>query len=167
MHKYTSELRADELGIRTITFKKWDFSKKSKNSIFGLFLPILATFYKVKITFFKKLVDGAPATYLKFDVFWIYMLWGFALGYPKSVTKIFCTHFWVNKSLSMMCPISKVPRPCKVNTLAWDYMHWGYMHWGGGGGACFGQRLGFFLPKAIYRATRQLSARGRIHFWAP
>jgi hypothetical protein len=39
-------------------------------------------------------------TYLKFDVFWIYMLW--SLGYPKSVTKIFCTHFWVNKSLSMM-----------------------------------------------------------------
>jgi hypothetical protein len=25
-----------------------------------------------------------------------------ALGYPKSVTKKFCTHFWVNKSLSMM-----------------------------------------------------------------
>jgi hypothetical protein len=24
------------------------------------------------------------------------------LGYPKSVTKKFCTHFWVNKSLSMM-----------------------------------------------------------------
>jgi hypothetical protein len=33
------------------------------------FLPILATFYEVKITFFKKLVDEAPATYLKFDVF--------------------------------------------------------------------------------------------------
>jgi hypothetical protein len=30
---------------------KSDFFKKSKNSIFGQFLPILATFYKVKITF--------------------------------------------------------------------------------------------------------------------
>jgi hypothetical protein len=62
--------------FRTITFKKWDFSKKSKNSIFGQFLPILATFYEVKITFLKKLVEQARATYLKFDVFWIYMLWG-------------------------------------------------------------------------------------------
>jgi hypothetical protein len=29
-----------------------------------------------------------------------------ALGYPKSVTKKFCTHFWVNKSLSMMWEIN-------------------------------------------------------------
>jgi hypothetical protein len=36
---------------------------------FGQFLQILATFYEVKITFFKKLAEGAPATYLKFDVF--------------------------------------------------------------------------------------------------
>jgi hypothetical protein len=36
---------------------------------FCQFLPILATFYKVKIMFLKKLVDGAPATYFKFDVF--------------------------------------------------------------------------------------------------
>jgi hypothetical protein len=35
--------------FRTITFKN-DFSKKLKNSIFGQFLPILATFYEVKIT---------------------------------------------------------------------------------------------------------------------
>jgi hypothetical protein len=37
--------------LSTITLKELDFSKKSKNSIFGQFLPILATFYKVKITF--------------------------------------------------------------------------------------------------------------------
>jgi hypothetical protein len=41
------------------------FPKNRKNQ----FLPILATFYEVKITFYKKLVDGAPATYFKFDVF--------------------------------------------------------------------------------------------------
>jgi hypothetical protein len=28
---------------------------------------------------------------------------GHALGYPKSVTKNFCAHFWVKKSFSMMC----------------------------------------------------------------
>jgi hypothetical protein len=26
-------------------------------------------------------------------------------GYPKSVTKNFCTNFWVIKSLSMMCEL--------------------------------------------------------------
>jgi hypothetical protein len=46
MHKYTSELRADELGIRTITFKKMRKFKKSKNSTFGPILPIIATFMK-------------------------------------------------------------------------------------------------------------------------
>jgi hypothetical protein len=40
-----------------------------KISIFGPFLPILATLYEVKNTFFKKLVEQAPVTYLKFDVF--------------------------------------------------------------------------------------------------
>jgi hypothetical protein len=44
--------------FRTITLKKSDFPKKWKNSNFGQFLPILVTFYKVKITFFKKLVEG-------------------------------------------------------------------------------------------------------------
>jgi hypothetical protein len=36
------------------------------------FWSIIANFsniYEVKITFFKKLVEGAHATYLKFDVF--------------------------------------------------------------------------------------------------
>jgi hypothetical protein len=47
------------------TFKKLDFSKKSKNSIFGQFL--------LNHVFFK-LVDGAPVTYFKFNVFGIYML---------------------------------------------------------------------------------------------
>jgi hypothetical protein len=56
-----------------MTLKNEKFQKKS---IFGLFLPIKSNIYEVKITFFKKLVDQAPATYLKFDVFWIYMLWG-------------------------------------------------------------------------------------------
>jgi hypothetical protein len=37
--------------LRTNTVKNETFSKKSKNSIFGQFLPILATFYEVKITF--------------------------------------------------------------------------------------------------------------------
>jgi hypothetical protein len=32
------------------------------------FLPILATFYEVKITFLKKLVGGAPVTYFKVAV---------------------------------------------------------------------------------------------------
>jgi hypothetical protein len=31
---------------------------------------------------------------------------GSALGYPKSVTKKFCAHFWVHKSLSMMCTLT-------------------------------------------------------------
>jgi hypothetical protein len=37
--------------FRTNTVKNETFSKKSKISIFGEFLPILATFYEVKITF--------------------------------------------------------------------------------------------------------------------
>jgi hypothetical protein len=38
-------------------------------------LPILATFYEFKITFWKKLVEGAAITYFQCDIFWIYMLW--------------------------------------------------------------------------------------------
>jgi hypothetical protein len=34
-----------------IQLKNETFSKKSKNSIFGQFLPILDTFYELKITF--------------------------------------------------------------------------------------------------------------------
>jgi hypothetical protein len=37
--------------LRTNTVKNETFSKKSKNSIFGQFLPILVTFYEVKIAF--------------------------------------------------------------------------------------------------------------------
>jgi hypothetical protein len=37
--------------LRTNTVKNETFSKKPKNSIFGQFLPILVTFYEVKITF--------------------------------------------------------------------------------------------------------------------
>jgi hypothetical protein len=36
----------------------------------------------------------------------LFKIWCFLnlhpLGYPKSVTNIFCTYFWVNKSLSML-----------------------------------------------------------------
>jgi hypothetical protein len=39
----------DILGTNTVTNET--FSKKSKNSIFGQFLPILATFNEVQITF--------------------------------------------------------------------------------------------------------------------
>jgi hypothetical protein len=59
--------------FRTITFKKWDFAK---NDIFDQFLPILAIFYEVKITFWKKLEKGGTVTYFQFDIFLIYMLWG-------------------------------------------------------------------------------------------
>jgi hypothetical protein len=37
--------------------------------------------------------------------FW-YFLNLHALGYPKSVTKKFCAHFWVNKFFSMMCAVT-------------------------------------------------------------
>jgi hypothetical protein len=62
--------------LRTNTVKNETFSKKSKNSIFGQFLPILVTFYEVKITFWKKLVGGATKTDLFDEVFEIYILWG-------------------------------------------------------------------------------------------
>jgi hypothetical protein len=57
--------------FRTITFKNETFEKKSKN-----FISILATIYEVKITFWKKLVEGPPMTYFQIDIFWFYMLWG-------------------------------------------------------------------------------------------
>jgi hypothetical protein len=43
------------------------------------FRPILASFSYILwilITFWKKLVEGAPITYFQFDIFWSYMLWG-------------------------------------------------------------------------------------------
>jgi hypothetical protein len=51
--------------FRTITLNKWDFSKKSKNSIFGQFFPILATLYKVQITFWKKSLSMMWMAHLK------------------------------------------------------------------------------------------------------
>jgi hypothetical protein len=42
-------------------------------------LGILAHFGHILwilITFWKKFVEGGPTTYFKFDIFWIYMLWG-------------------------------------------------------------------------------------------
>jgi hypothetical protein len=58
-----------------------------KNSIFGQFLPILATFYEVKITFLK---------FLKFSD-------STCSGASKISNFFSCAHFWVNKSLRRMC----------------------------------------------------------------
>jgi hypothetical protein len=48
--------------------QKMRFFKKIEKFYFLSIWPFLATFYEVKFTFFKKLVDGAPATYF-FDGF--------------------------------------------------------------------------------------------------
>jgi hypothetical protein len=56
--------------------QKWDFWKKIQKFHFCSILPILATIYEVKITFWKKLVEGAPITYFQINIFWFYMLWG-------------------------------------------------------------------------------------------
>jgi hypothetical protein len=74
--------------------------KKVENFHFCQFWPILATFYEVKITFWKKLVEGGPKSICLFSFS--------ALGYPKSVTKNLFTNFWVNKSLSMMWSARRV-----------------------------------------------------------
>jgi hypothetical protein len=58
------------------TWKTWKLEIAEKSLKISQFLPILATFYETKITFWKKLVGGAPETYFQFDIFWIYMLWG-------------------------------------------------------------------------------------------
>jgi hypothetical protein len=52
--------------FRMITFKNKTFEKKIQKFEF---LPILATIYEVKITFYKKLVGGASMTYFQFDIF--------------------------------------------------------------------------------------------------
>jgi hypothetical protein len=62
--------------LTTNIVKNETFSKTSKKSIFGHFLPSSATIYEVKITFWKKLVEVAPMTYFQINVFGIYMLWG-------------------------------------------------------------------------------------------
>jgi hypothetical protein len=62
--------------LTTNIVKNETFSKNSKKSIFGHFLPISATFYEVKITFWKKLVEVGAMTYFQIDVFGIYMLLG-------------------------------------------------------------------------------------------
>jgi hypothetical protein len=53
--------------------------------------------------------------------FW-YFLNLHALGYPKSVTKKFCEHFWVNKSLSMMCNLRHLAFLQIVNILRHDIL---------------------------------------------
>jgi hypothetical protein len=82
----------------TNTITKWDFFKKIEKfhfwSIFANFSHILWT----KNPVLKKVGRTRPGDLFKF---W-YFLNLHALGYPKSETKIFCEHFWVNKSLSMM-----------------------------------------------------------------
>jgi hypothetical protein len=60
-------LCVSRLEKRKISWKKFE-----NQSILANFSHILW----ILITFLKKLVDGAPVTYFKFDVFWIYMLWG-------------------------------------------------------------------------------------------
>jgi hypothetical protein len=51
MYKYTSELRADELGIRMITIKNETFEKNIQKIHFWSILPILATIYEVDCLF--------------------------------------------------------------------------------------------------------------------
>jgi hypothetical protein len=72
----------------------WDFKKNPKI----LILPILAAIYKVKITFWKKLVEGAPITYFQIDIFLFYMLWGI-----QNQLRIFFAKTRPCSSLSMMC----------------------------------------------------------------
>jgi hypothetical protein len=92
---------------RTITLKmrlfKWDFSKKIETFHFGPFLLILATFYKVKITFWKKLVEEAPTAQPIFNLMFsestIYML---CSGVFQISNYFLFQAIWVNKSLSMM-----------------------------------------------------------------
>jgi hypothetical protein len=45
------------------------FFKKIEKFHFWLIFANFSNIYEVKITFFKKLVEQALATYLKFDVF--------------------------------------------------------------------------------------------------
>jgi hypothetical protein len=78
--------------------QKWDFWKKIQKFHFCSILPILATIYEVKITFWKKLVEGAPITYFQINIFWFYMLWGI----QNQLRIFFCEVIWVNSSLSMM-----------------------------------------------------------------
>jgi hypothetical protein len=56
--------------------QKWEFSKKIKKFHFWSIFANFSHIYKVKITFFKKLVDGPPMSYFHFTFFWIHMLWG-------------------------------------------------------------------------------------------
>jgi hypothetical protein len=81
---------------RTITLKmrlfKWDFSKKIETFHFGPFLLILATFYKVKITFWKKLVEEAPTAQPIFNLMFSESTCS-ALGYSKSVTIFYSKRF--------------------------------------------------------------------------
>jgi hypothetical protein len=55
--------------FRMITIKNETFEKNIQKFHFWSILPILATIYEVKITFLKKLVEGAPMTYFQIDIF--------------------------------------------------------------------------------------------------
>jgi hypothetical protein len=85
----------------TNTINKWDVFKKNEKfhfwSIFANFSHILWT----KNHVLTKVGRTRAGDLFKF---W-YFLNLHALGYPKSITKKICAHFWVNKSLSMMWPI--------------------------------------------------------------
>jgi hypothetical protein len=107
--------------------QKWNFSTFLKSLIFLLYSflkTVCCVFYdlknmkiekkSLKISQFlphfmnlnhilKKMVEQGPGTYFQFGFF----LNVHALGYLKSETKKFCEHFWVNKSLSMMCSLSR------------------------------------------------------------
>jgi hypothetical protein len=64
-------------------------------SIFTNFIHI----YEVNITFWKKLVEGSSCHNL-FSIWYFLILHALGLG-----LRFFCENFWVNKSLSMMCPV--------------------------------------------------------------
>jgi hypothetical protein len=55
--------------LTTNIVKNETFSKKAKKSIFGHFLLILTTFYKVKIMFWRKLVEEGAITYFHLTFF--------------------------------------------------------------------------------------------------
>jgi hypothetical protein len=85
--------------------------KKAEKSLkICQFLPILNNFSYIlwiKITFWKKLVDRALTTYLKFHISWIYMLWGI-----QNQLRFFFTGFGLNcPSAWCECPRGKSLRP--------------------------------------------------------
>jgi hypothetical protein len=55
--------------LERLYFKKMRNFKKFKKNYFWSNFANFSNIYEVKIMFFKKSVEQAPATYLKFDVF--------------------------------------------------------------------------------------------------